>query len=224
VQHRPQLGQGQPRGLLRGEGGRQQGPGFAAQQAAALGGKRGEDGGVELAQQRAQLVVRVGARPDRVLLGAGQHRDRLGQLGVGRQWSMRRHVGAQNVGQHERVTGVGLAARDRVPVPIPRHGHRVDRVDRASGGAQTGHQQAVAGLDRHRDRCVGSVPGVGQQLQQGGEPGRVVTDSPFDQQGPVLVDQRYVVMVLGPVDPAEHRHRLFLLSSSTITVQTRTWP
>jgi hypothetical protein len=65
----------------------------------------------------------------------------------------------------------------------------------------------VAGLDRHRDRCLRSVARVGQQLQQRGESGRVVADAALGQQGAILVDQRDVVMVLGPVNPAEHRHR-----------------
>jgi hypothetical protein len=65
----------------------------------------------------------------------------------------------------------------------------------------------VAGLDRHRDRIVRAVPGLDQQVQQCGEPGRIVVDPTLGHQGAVLVDQRDVVMVLGPVDPAEHRHR-----------------
>jgi hypothetical protein len=51
------------------------------------------------------------------------------------------------------------------------------------------------------------VPDLDQQLQQRAEPGRVVADPPPGQQGAVLVDQCNVVMVLGPVDPAEHRHQ-----------------
>jgi hypothetical protein len=40
----------------------------------------------------------------------------------------------------------------------------------------------AAGLDRHRDRRLRAVAGVGQQVQQGGEPGRVVADPAFGQQ------------------------------------------
>jgi hypothetical protein len=35
------------------------------------------------------------------LLGAGQHRDGLGELGVGGQRPVRVHVGAQHAGQDE---------------------------------------------------------------------------------------------------------------------------
>ena len=40
----------------------------------------------------------LGAVPDGVLLGAGQHRDGLGQLGVGGQRPVRVHVGTQHAG------------------------------------------------------------------------------------------------------------------------------
>ena len=93
-----------------GGGGGEDGAGLGAQQAVALVGEGGEDGRVVLAQQRAQLVVRAGAVPDRVLLGAGEHGDRLGQFGVGGQRPVRGQVGAQDVGQHQRVAGVGLLA------------------------------------------------------------------------------------------------------------------
>ena len=49
--------------------------GFRARDAAALGGERGQQGRVVLAQQGAQLVVRAGALSQRVLLSAGEHRN-----------------------------------------------------------------------------------------------------------------------------------------------------
>ena len=60
-----------------------------AQQAATLVGEGVQDGRVELPQQRPQLVVRAGALPDRILLGASEHGDRLGEFGFRRQRSMR---------------------------------------------------------------------------------------------------------------------------------------
>jgi hypothetical protein len=171
--------------------------------------------------------VRLGARPDRILLRAGQHRNGLREFGVRGQRAVRGQVGAQNVGQHQRVAGIGLAPRDRVPIPIPRHRHRVDREHRAPGSAQAGHQQTPAGLDRHRDRRLLIIARVGQHLQQRGEPGRVVTDAALGQQGAILVDQRDVVMVLGAIDPAEHRHRHDPPTLSKMTTQararSRTW-
>jgi hypothetical protein len=121
------------------------------------------------------------------LLGTGQHRDGLGQLGVGRQRPVRVHVGAQHVRQHDRVAVVGFLPGDRVPVPVAGHRHRVDGVDRAAGGAQAGHQQAAGCLDRHRDRVLGGVAVPGEQFQQLGQPGCVVTDPAPGQQLPVAV-------------------------------------
>jgi len=151
--------------------------------------------------------VRAGARPHGVLLGAGQHRDGLGELGVGGQRPVCVHVGAQHVGQDERVAVIGFAARDRMPVPVPGYRHRVDRVDRAAGGAQARSQQPAGCLDRYRDRVLGAVAVLGEQTQQGGEPGRVVADPAAGQQLPVPVGQGDVVVALGPVNPAEHVHK-----------------
>ena len=83
LQQRPQLGRGQLRCGGRGGGGGQDGAGFGARDAAAGVRERREEAGEVLAQVGAEFVVRGGAVPDRVLLGAGEHRDRLGQLGIG---------------------------------------------------------------------------------------------------------------------------------------------
>ena len=66
-------------------------------------GEGGQEGGVVLAQVGAELVVRGDPVPDGVLLGAGQHRDGLGELAVGRQRPVRVHVGAQDVGQDQGI-------------------------------------------------------------------------------------------------------------------------
>ena len=50
--------------------------------------------------------MRGGAGPDGVLLGAGQHRDGLGEFAVGGQRPVRVHVGAQDVRQHDSVAVV----------------------------------------------------------------------------------------------------------------------
>jgi hypothetical protein len=42
----------------------------------------------------------------------------------------------------------------------------------------------VAGLDRHRYRRVRVITGLGQQLQQRGEPGRVVADPTLASKAP----------------------------------------
>jgi hypothetical protein len=53
------------------------GAGLAAGQSDALYLECFQRGGEVLAQQRAELVGQLLAVPDRVLLGAGQYRDRL---------------------------------------------------------------------------------------------------------------------------------------------------
>jgi hypothetical protein len=42
---------------------------------------------------------------------------------------MRGQVGAQDVGQHERITGIAFGSADYVAIAIPGHGQRVDRKD-----------------------------------------------------------------------------------------------
>ena len=144
-----------------------------------------------------------------VLLGAGQHRDGLGQLGVRGQRPVHVHVGAQHVRQHDRVAVVGFLPRDRVPVPVAGHRHRVDRVDGPAGRAQAGHQQPARRLDRHRHRVIRAVAVLGEQGQQLRQPGRVVADPAAGQQLPVPVNEGDVVVIFSPVDPAVHIHDPF---------------
>ena len=109
------------------------------------------------------------------LLGAGQHPDRLGQLGVGGQAGARQHRCAQCWPTAPRRWH-RIWPRHRIPGSIPRGGQRVDRIDHPAGGAQRGHPQSVIGFDPHRDRVLGGVAGLGQQRQQLREAGRVVAD------------------------------------------------
>jgi hypothetical protein len=146
----------------------------------------------------------AGALPDRILLGAGQHADGLGELAVGWQRPVRVQVGAQDVGQDQGVALVGLTAGGGVPVPVARHRHRVDWVDLAAGGAQAGDQQAARRLDRHRDRAFSAVAVGGEQFQQPGQAGRVVADPGAGEQPTVAVHKGDVVVVLRPVNPTEY--------------------
>jgi len=92
-----QLSLGQLRGGARGRGGGQDGARLRAHDAIALVGEGRQHRRVVLPQHRAEFVLRAGAVPHGVLLGAGEHRNCLGQFGVGRQWPVRGHVGAQDV-------------------------------------------------------------------------------------------------------------------------------
>jgi hypothetical protein len=165
--------------------------------------------------------VDLDAVPDSVLLGAGQDRNRTGLLAVAGQGPMGVPVGPQDVGQHDRVQRVRLRPRHSVAFPVASSRERVDRIDVAAGGLQTGDQQSPGGLDRDRDQrtptptlalslvAVLAAGGVmlGEHGQQLGEPGRVVADPPLGHDGAVRGDQRDVVVVFGPVDPASDLHR-----------------
>jgi hypothetical protein len=50
------------------------------------------------------------------------------------------HVGAQDVGQDQGVSGVGLLARDSVAVAVAGGGHRIDREDLPFAGPQHGDE------------------------------------------------------------------------------------
>ena len=205
------------------------GVGAAARMARASGrmmppvarGEGGEEAGVVLAQVGAELVVRGDAVPDGVLLGAGQHRDGLGELGVGGQRPVRVQVGAQDVRQDDRVAVVGLAARDRVPVPVAGHRHRVDRVDRRPVARRQATSRPRGVSIATGTGSSGAVAVLGEQVQQPGQAGRVVADPQPGQQPAVVVHEGDVVVVFRPVDPAEY---VQLSSLSSVISRCPCWP
>jgi hypothetical protein len=91
-------------------------------------------------------------------LGAGQHGNGLHQLRVGGQRTVVGAVDPQNVRERHRVGVVAFGPRDGVALPVSGNCQRIDRLDRAAGGAQTGDQQAAAGLNRDRDLRAGVSP------------------------------------------------------------------
>ena len=176
-QQTAQPSRGKPGGFCRSGRGGQEGARVAAgQTTAGQLGERHQCGRVEILEQVSDLVADLLAAPHGVLLGAGEHPDGLGQVGISRQRSMRSGISAHNVGQQHRVGGIGFCSRQRVPSPIARGGQRVDRIDHPAGGAQRAHPQPAVGFDSHRDRMLGAVARLGQQRQRLREPGRVVAD------------------------------------------------
>jgi hypothetical protein len=169
--------------------------------------ERGEEAGIELAEDGADLLQGFGPSPGRVLVGAGQHRDRLGQLGVVGQRSVDVAVGAQNVGQQHGVGVVGLAACGRVAFTVAGDRHRVDRVDRPAGSYQGGDQQPARGFDRDRHGRLLAVAARGQQFGEFAEPVDGLGNPFLGQQCAPAVDDGDVVVPFGPVDTAEHAHR-----------------
>jgi hypothetical protein len=162
-----------------------------------------ESGWVVLAQVGAESVDHLGLVPDRVLMSASQHGDGLDGFAVDGQRPVGGYAGAEDIGQDAGVGGIRLGPGDAAAVAIARGSQRVDRVDLPSGCPRARDQQAARRLDRHRYGFLGTVAVAGQQLQQGVEASAVVTDPQLGQLGAVLIDQRDVVVVLGPVDTAE---------------------
>jgi hypothetical protein len=115
-------------------------------------------------------------------------------------------VGPQDVRQRHRVDVVALLPRHRGAFAIPGHGQRVDRVDRPTGRPQHRHQQPTRSLDRDRDRFLGAVARRGQDRGELPEAVQALLDPPLREELALAVNQRDVVMALGPVDAAVHRH------------------
>jgi len=103
AQHRPEPGLRQlcRRGRVRCYG--EHCPRLAGTQADAANPEGGQRGREVLLEVRAKLAGQLPAAPRRILLGTGEHGDRLGQLGVCRQRPVRGGVGAQDVRQRHRV-------------------------------------------------------------------------------------------------------------------------
>lgn len=135
---------------------------------------------------------------------SGQYPYRAGLLAVIGQRPVCIAVGAHDLRQQQRVGGVGLGSGHGVPVAVTADRPRVDRIDPMPSGAKRCDQQAAVGLDRDVDRHQPlRVEMVGEQRAQRGEAGQVVGDAALGQQSPRRVDDRDVVVLLGPVDPAE---------------------
>ena len=68
-------------------------------------------------------------------------------------------VGAHQIGQQFRVTGVGFRTREVVAVSVACGGERVDRVDGVSGCEQSRYPHASVGFDAYDDvgrfACMG---------------------------------------------------------------------
>lgn len=89
------------------------------------------------------------------------------------------HVGAQDVGQDQGAAGVGLLARDAVPVAVAGRGQWVDREHLPLALPQQRNQQAARGLDRDRNRVLRAVAVLGEQFQRQSGAGHVVGGVPL---------------------------------------------
>lgn len=171
-----QLGAGESGCLGWGGCGGQNRAGDGGAEAVAQRLDGGEEAGEVSVQVGAEFVAGLGAVPDGVLLGPGEHGDGLDDLAVVGERPVGGGVGAQDVRQDHGIKVVGFLTGDGVAVAVAGGGHRVDGVDGAFGHAQAGDQQAAGGLDRHRDGGVGAVSVCGEQVEQLLQAGVVVVD------------------------------------------------
>ena len=215
----PQLGAGQPGGAGWGGRSRQDRACVRARQATWSHVLEGlQEGGVVLPEQRAELIGQLLSAPDRILVGAGQDGDRLGSLGVDGQAAVGRAVGTEDIGQQHSIGLVRLHARDTVALAIAGHGQWIDGIDGSPGGPQARHQQAARGLDRDRNGVFRVIALLSEQPEQLLIAIPIVRDALTGQQGASLINEGDVVVILRPIDPAEHRHaeRSFLRSAFTV--------
>ena len=107
-------------------------------------------------------------------------------------------VGAGELGEHEAVKAIALAARHAVP-----RAHRLDLVGmhrdhRQPGIQQPLDQQPVGPLDRDQRH-----PEPQQPRAQRPDPGLVVTITATLHDPPALVDDAHRVLLAGPINPSE---------------------
>ena len=111
-------------------------------------------------------------------------------------------VGTRELGQHEAVKPIALAARDTEP-----RTHRLDlirmhRHHRQAGVQQPLDQKPVRPLERHQRHPQTQQPGA-----QRPDPGLVVPVTPPLHDPPPLVDHAHRVLLAGPIHPGKPDHQ-----------------
>jgi hypothetical protein len=145
----------------------------------------------------AQLVGEGHAVGDEVFAGSAGAAQRDGGLAIGGERTQPSPVGAQGVGEYERVESVVLVAGRAVAPAQVLDLVRADHDDR-----QTGLEQRVD------DRPVGTFDGdlahlrAGQDIDQLGQAGGAVLDIVPRELASAGIEDRHGVIVTGPVQPA----------------------
>lgn len=164
-------------------------------------GERLDRLGVELQQHCAQPTDGLVQCPDRLLMLARQRLHGEPLVADRRQRPMDVQVGAQHIRQRRGVGRVRLGSR--LPMPLAIAGQRlgIDRIDREVSRRQSGDEQVLVGLNRHRCQFRAAAV-LGDQRQQRGEPRQIGAHPLPSHDHAAFVDQRNVMMGLSPVDSA----------------------
>jgi hypothetical protein len=161
----------------------------------------GEDlrgAGPEALQLRAQLVGQREPMADEVFARAGERAHRLGGIAVGDQHPVTVAVGARELGEHERIEAVALAARR-----AEARSHRGELVgmhrDHPQAGVQQPlDQQPVRTLDRDQRHVERDQPRAQRR-----DPALVMPVTATLEDPPVAVDHTDRMLLAGPIDPSE---------------------
>lgn len=121
---------------------------------------------IPVANTRSPGLTDVGASPQEEAAidwwRPGQHLDRLGEVGVTSDRSVRVPISPNEIGEHLGVARIALRARSHVPVAIARRRERVDREHLIASSDERADEQAAVGLDRDQDigRLLGMLSGA----------------------------------------------------------------
>jgi len=141
---------------------------------------------------------------------AGGHLDRLSPRAVTGYRPQLMRAGAHHIRQGVRAGLIAFGPRRAVPVPVPGHLPRVDRIDRIPRRAQRCHPQPPVGLDAGRHLAgLGIRAGeLADQRVQAGDPGDPLRQPRPGQHPALPVLQLDAVMIFRPVIPGEQHTSL----------------
>jgi hypothetical protein len=158
-------------------------------------GEQSDCAGEHDVQVRAQLVGHGDAVGDEVFAGATGLAQGDGGRGVGQQRVQPGSVGAQGVGEHERVEAVVFVAGRTVATTQVLDLVGADHHDRDTGVEQGVYHGAVGAFDGDFTRA--DALEYGEQLAQSG---RVVVNGAPHNFAAVVIDDGHRVIISGPVD------------------------
>ena len=163
--------------------------------------------GPEALKLGAQLIRERNPRSDEVLTGARERPQRLGLIAIGDQHPVAVAVGPRELGQHEAVIAVALAARGGEPGSHCRDLVGVDRDHPQARVQQPLDQQPVGPLDRDQLH-----PQVQKPPAQRPDPALIMPVTATLDDPPVRVDHAARVLLASPINASKTTttHNYFL--------------